>query len=373
MTLAQTFQAVEETRFLSRLSLEEQLLFIGEPEPLDYIQSFLSQSQAIDSNSYLPTSENNLAKLAIFLPDWHQYQAIIVVSWQQENELLLEIKKYLITWQIPLPVIRLFADSFINLICQRRLLQGASDTLIKPKISYAIMTTPRSGSTHFCDLLDSSKIAGYPAEHLRLATQELAKNCNFDYLRLLSNLMQYRITENGVFGTKFISHFLFELQQTKFDFRQIFKSIDKFILLIRKDKVAQAVSLLIAQKTEVWHIQNQSNQDHVNYQFYQSQLESIQINDDLLAEVAHKHQFINNQEKRLRKILQNNQINPLEIYYEDIVADPQMEINRVLDFLEILPSSGYTIELNSKIKKMSAKISQEIIRQYQQKNSASLQ
>ena len=369
MNLAQTFQTVEETRFLKRLSLEERLLFIGEAQPLGYIQDFLSQAKPIDSNYYLSIATDNLDALQTNLPTWHHYQAIIIVSWQQEDWLWSEIKQRLASGSVSLPIVRLFADVFINLMCNRQLFQHTSDILIRPKISYAIMTTPRSGSTHFCELLDSTNIAGYPMEHLRFATQELAINCNFDYIRFLYNLMQYQITSNQVFGTKFISHFLFELKKTKFEFKQIFKAIDKFILLIRKDKVAQAVSLVIAQKTNIWHIRNNINSSNSSYQDYNSQLKNIAIDDSLMAEIDQKQKFINHQEKQLQKMLENHQKNFLTIYYEDIVANPHAEVNRVLNFLEIDLPQGFNLQLNSKIAKMSASISQEIIRQYRQQQS----
>ncbi len=228
------------------------------------------------------------------------------------------------------------------------------------------MTTPRSGSTYLCDLLESTKIAGHPTEHLRLATQELARYCNFDYIRLLHNLMQYRTTDNQVFGTKIISHFLFELRQTQPDFQQIFNSIDKYIFLVRKDRVAQAVSLVLAQKTEIWHIHSNRSQNSTSYQSYQSRLNNIVINDALLSEVQQKFQFIQNQEARLKKILAANQIEPLILVYEDIVEDPESQINRILDFLAIVKPEQYTMNIRSGIKKMPSNLSQEIIRQFKQ-------
>lgn len=243
-------------------------------------------------------------------------------------------------------------------------MQLTSDHLQKPQVSYAILTTPRSGSTYFCDLLDSTNIAGHPSEHLRLAAQELTRYCNFDYLRLLHNLMQHRTTSNGVFGTKLISHFLFEFRQTKPDFKQIFDSIDKFILLVRRDKVAQAVSLVLAQKTEIWHIH--SNTKNISYK---SKLEDIEIDDALLTNVEQKYKFINNQEARLKKILAANHIEPLQLDYEDIVEDATSQINLTLDFLSITKPEAYRMNIHSGIKKMPSEISQKIISQFNQRKS----
>ena len=364
MDLAAIFQAVEETRFLKKLSSQEQLFFVGEVEPLKYIQNFFTKHKQIDNNFYGDLSTNSLDNIVNYIrQNNNAYQAIVVVSIKDETSLFSEIKQAISVSNLNIPIVRLFADIFVNVSCQRSLLKPTSNDLIKPQVSYAVLTTPRSGSTYFCDLLSSTGIAGYPLEHLRLASNELALNCNFNYLRLLYNLMQYRVTDNGVFGTKLISHFLFELRQAKPNFKKIFPAIDKYIILVRRDKIAQAVSLVLAQKTEVWHIQK-----NTNYQAYQSALNNIKVSDDLLLEVKQKHKFIINQENRLRNILNVNQIEPLEIIYEDIVENAESQINQVLDFLEIYHPSRQTINIDSQIKKMPSELSQKIIRQYKHQN-----
>ena len=40
MELAKIFEAVEETRFLKKLSFQDRLFLVGETEPLEYIQNF---------------------------------------------------------------------------------------------------------------------------------------------------------------------------------------------------------------------------------------------------------------------------------------------------------------------------------------------
>ena len=367
MELAQIFQAVEETQFLRKLSSQPQLLFVGESAPVAYIQSFFSNYQTTSHNRYFDLSLNSLEELGK-LTDLVTYQAIVVVSLENEAALLAQVNQQLDNVAHP-PVIKLFADIFVNLLCDRPLLQPSPKQNSRPEVSYAILTTPRSGSTYLCDLLDSTAIAGHPSEHLRLATQELARYCNFNYLQLLDNLLEYRTTENGVFGTKLISHFLFELRQTKPDFQYIFQTIDKFILLIRKDKVAQAVSLVLAQKTEVWHLHH-NPQQKAKQSNYQSKLADIEIDDALLNDVEQKVIFIEKQEKRLKNILAKNKIDPLLVVYEDILDNPPEQINRILDFLQITPSEQNLRQIASGVKRMPNTISQQIIRQYRTRTSA---
>lgn len=292
-----------------------------------------------------------------------QYQAIVIVSLKDESALFSTVKAQVNQFS-QLPVLKLLEDAFINNLCHRPLLTTPTKQTQKPDVSYAILTTPRSGSTYLCDLLTSTKIAGHPSEHLRLAAQELSRHCNFNYLTLLDKLMASRVTNNSVFGTKLISHFLFELKQTKPDFKQVFKSIDKFILLIRKDKLAQAVSLVVAQKTEVWHLHNNGKNNN-----YQAKLENIEINNQLLDNVEQKHDFICKQEARLQKILANNQIEPLIVVYEDILTNAELQISHILDFLAIAKPESYKMQINSGIKRMPNRISQEIMQQYQQRKT----
>lgn len=367
MKPAQIFQAIEETQFLKQLSSQDRLFFVGETDALEYIRNFFNDHKKFDNNHYYNLS--NLDNLLAIAKNSNEYRAIIIVSLENEASIFQKVRQKADQLKINIPILRLFADVFINLLCNRKLLQSTSDQLQKPKVSYAILTTPRSGSTYFCDLLDSTNIAGHPSEHLRLAAQELTRYCNFNYLRLLHNLMQHRTTSNGVFGTKLISHFLFEFRQAKPDFKQIFNSIDKYVLLVRRDKVAQAVSLVLAQKTEVWHIHNNARINKATYQSYQSRLESIEINDALLSEVNQKYQFIQNQEARLQKILTANHVEALQVEYEDILEDAESQINRILDFLSIAKPEQYIMNIGSGIKKMPSDISQKIINQFKQRKS----
>jgi LPS sulfotransferase NodH len=362
MELTQIFQAIEETRFLSKLSTQSKLFFVGDAAPLAYIQKFFADTENINHNYYYDLSTQTIAELNN-IPDLNLYQAIVVVSLENEASLLFAVNQQLNTVAHPL-VLQLFADIFINLLCDRYLLQAAPQDNQKPTKSYAIVTTPRSGSTYLCDLLDSTAIAGHPAEHLRLATQELTRHFNFNYLKLVDNLMEYRTTNNGVFGTKLISHFLFELQRAKPDSEQIFQSINQFIFLIRKDKLAQAISLVLAQQTQVWHLHSDAKKTS-----YKSQLESIEIDDNLLNDVEQKVIFIEQQEDRLQKILAHHQIQPLIVVYEDLLDDAPGQINRILDFLAIPQPEQYLMQVTSGIKRMPSTISQKIIRQYQERKS----
>ncbi len=150
----------------------------------------------------------------------------------------------------------------------------SSDFPIKsPQIAYAIVSTPRSGSTALCEALATTQMAGFPTEHLRAPTLFLTKYCKFNPLRYLQLSMTYQTTKNEVFGTKLISHFL-EGYQESLSFDNF-----KFIYLIRRDKIAQAVSGFIATKINMWHVYSGEQS-----QKYKSQLKTINIQDSELLD-----------------------------------------------------------------------------------------
>lgn len=369
MELDQVFQAIEETKILERLLSQEKLFLLGDSATVEYIRGFSVKLKLNSNHYYHELAADHLPELQNLVPQLEQYQAIIVVSLTKEANLLSAIKAELEPL-VNVPILGLFSDIFINLLCHQPLLQPLVKARQKPTTSYAILTTPRSGSTYLCELLQSTQIAGHPSEHLRLAAQELALYCNFNYLTLLEHLITYRISDNGVFGTKIISHFLFELQKAKLDFKQIFQSIERFILLVRKDKLAQAVSLVVAQKTAVWHLHHhhQGKKDSD----YQSKLENIEIDRALLDDVEQKYNFINKQEARLKQLLANQQIEPLIVVYEDILDNAEQQIERIIDFLAIAKPADYQMQINSGIKRMPSRISQEIMEQYQARKATSI-
>ncbi len=361
MKLEQLFAVIEETQILKKISFQRQLFFIGDSDDLNYLKVFFD-ANTLTKNYYFPLENNQLEDLSDELEVLSNCRAIIVVSVNNESQLFKRVQQQIVNLKINLPVLKLFDDLFVNNLCHRSLLDKADDQFKKPKTSYAILTPPRSGSTFLCDLLLSTGIAGYPSEHLRDAALTLSRNCNFDYIRLLHNLMQYQTTDNGVFGTKFISHFLLDFKQTKFDFAQIFNSIDKYIFLVRRDKIAQAVSIVLAQRTEVWHIR-----DSVKDATYQSKLQTVDIDEALLEDVEQKYEFIKRQEARMHQLLENYQIKPLQVEYEEIVENAELQIERILKYLDITKPEKYSMNIHSQIKKMPSHISEEIISQFKQK------
>jgi LPS sulfotransferase NodH len=362
MEVTEIFQSIQENQFLQKLSFREKILFIGEEETTSYLNNYFDSCHQNQGKSYCNWEEKFEEELFLAPQQLITYQAVIVASTKNEQIIFEIVSNQIASLNLNVPVLRLFTDLFVNFMSGQKLLQTSDYEIRLPKISYAIVTTPRSGSNFLCSILNSTNIAGYPKEHLRQASLDLAKHCHFDYIRLLQILMTYQVTPNGVFGTKFISHFLKDFQQTKFEFDRIFKSISKYIYLVRRDKIAQAVSIIIAQKTNVWHI------DHQNQQFnYQAKLQTINIDENLLNRVHHVYKSLQRGEISLTKLFENYRISPLLIEYEELLENKEEQLQKILDYLEINYSKEQIINSKSSFQKTSSNLSQQIINRYKEK------
>jgi trehalose 2-sulfotransferase len=136
----------------------------------------------------------------------------------------------------------------------------SSNQGFQPNYMVCICSSPRSGSTLLADVLRQTNLLGVPMEYLNEDYFE-QWNCpdptvsKIDRFGLyLSNIIPKRTTPNGVFGIK--THFfqlLHAWHQRKISF---FKRFDTekifYIHLSREDKIAQAVSLFRAIKTDQW-------------------------------------------------------------------------------------------------------------------------
>ncbi|NJP19452.1 MAG: hypothetical protein HC763_11235 [Hydrococcus sp. CRU_1_1] len=208
-------QITAEIPLLKRLTDRGKLLFVGDQETIQYLQNLFEPRNRHSSYHYYCWQEGrdslecDRPRDSSFVdPDLlSTYQAIVVSSVYNEHMIFDWVNQQMSQFQLTIPILKLFSDIFVNFMSGRPLLETNKKEIVYPKISYAIATTPRSGSTVLSGTLGATKIAGFPKEHLRFPSQTLAQHCRFDYVRYLEVLMQYQTTENSVFGTKFIGHF----------------------------------------------------------------------------------------------------------------------------------------------------------------------
>jgi len=213
-----------------------------------------------------------------------------------------------------------------------------------PIKSYRIWHANRSGSTLLCQLLEDTGIAGKPGEHFTLhGESSLAEKFNAQtYTELVNKVWSVGTTPNGVFADKATAHYqghhdiiteicqLGGVEMTE-NYEEIWKDIFpncKHILIIRTNKVRQAVSWWKAIQDDQWHIIGDQKRTK-QAAFYEDK-----YNPDAL-----RHLF---KEAVIRDIanqeyLTNNDLNFITITYEDLVNDPNRIINTVMSYLEIEP------------------------------------
>lgn len=358
MDKATIFKQLMATRLLEQLLKTEPLLFVGDQDTLALLKEAFEAKAEHRFLVWRP--DLSPSDWAALLPSAES--RVVVAALQAEQAIFEAVQA-----QLSMPVLRLFADLFTNLVAERSLLEPTQDHQLQPSsLSYAILTTPRSGSTYLCELLRATKRAGNPTEHLRQATVMLAQFCGFDYLRFLRNQMKYQTTPNGVFGTKFISHFLFDLQDCPSpsgSFDDIFKThISKFVYLVREDKVSQAVSALVAKKTKVWHIFRDEKQ-----QAYEQQTQMLEVDDSDLEAVHRIYQSLLNQETQFERLFEAYQITPHVIQYEELANHPETHLTSLLEYLSISLDDLNLSSLKTQSKRLRSEFSQMLAEQYEQK------
>ena len=352
----------EESNLLSIIGEQQDIAFIGDKVTIDCLKKIFKghDNEANFNRRYFVFPE-----LQAYFHNFSSYQALIITSVIDENALFDKVKQKLTNFGINVLAIKLFADVFVNFKCGQNILQKFEREITVPEISYAIVSTPRSGSTALCSALTSTNVAGFPKEHLRHDSEIITRNCNFDYIRYLKALMSYQVTDNNVFGTKFISHFLKDHLDSQFDFHQISHQF-KWIYLIRKDKQKQAVSLFIAKNTDLWHATSDDR-----YNDYMGILNNITLEKPNYLEKIHNlYNYLLDQEKYIVSFFNELSISPFSVIYEEFANDNEKCTKDILSYLGInIPKTMSSVQLKANTRKLKSNLATEITKQYKERYS----
>jgi LPS sulfotransferase NodH len=246
--------------------------------------------------------------------------------------------------------------------------------MTRPLGSYVICTLPRSGSYLLCDLLSQTDYLGYPAEYYddanrsyynRLIGTEKARDYNivFDYA------MRIGTTPNGMFGAKVLWHQLHHLKQAFLrcgsyadwqptDIIHRLLPAPRYIHLIRRDKLRQAISYCRAMDTGIWFSfadstpatpGRRAEYDATRIAYWLSTMQAW--------EQAWEREFA-----RIGATV-------LTLYYEDFVADPIGTVVQVHNFLD-MPISVILERLRPQLARQSGAESEAWARRYLQEHAA---
>jgi len=197
-----------------------------------------------------------------------------------------------------------------------------------PERTYLIATVPRTGSTWLSHLLWQTGCLGAPLEYLNFEPAGpyfFAANSASAQSQLWQSVLTRRTSANGVFGVKCFPNQLQALQQSNPDLLASVmttlagKEGARIILLGRRDPVAHAISYARATISGVWR-KEQETEASVAYS-------------EVAVERARK--LLDEQAAAWKQMFGELGIEPLELWYEDLLGDPQDTAVRVASFLGV--------------------------------------
>jgi LPS sulfotransferase NodH len=195
--------------------------------------------------------------------------------------------------------------------------------------SYLICAAPRTGSTLLSSMLLDTRVAGQPFEFIH----DLSRNEFFarigrplgllDYVKFLK---QRRCSLNGVFGFKAQFNQLSDDLMSDFDTQRRFVGeFDKFVLIYRRNALAQAISHYRALLTGVWHATEEAGVPA-----------SGPIAEEYdAAGIARSLAALIGQSESWRRLLRKCGADWLEIAFEELIQDPVGILRRVMRYLEV--------------------------------------
>lgn len=209
--------------------------------------------------------------------------------------------------------------------------------------AYIICGSPRSGSTMLCEMLIASGVAGAPASYYRLPDiprwadrwnlppARSADTPDFDRA-YLNAMLRAGTADTGIFGLRLMwgsvtdaFNRLGRAFGESADFADLVERAfgpTLFIHLSRLDKVAQAVSLLRAERSGLWHLAA----DGTVFEGTEAP-RPVAYDAVRLAEIVAERE---SDDKAWRAFFAKRQIEPLSLIYETMTQAPQAALATIL-------------------------------------------
>lgn len=255
-----------------------------------------------------------------------------------------------------------------NLNDIRNILEEKYCAIPSPEKSYTILSSARTGT----NLIGfSMKDVNYG---IALEGYNIYANKRFNWGFNTKNILLYTrdminhqmSKETGVFGQK-IFWDQFKYLQTEsekipeirdaaldsYDLLRLFFPHTRYIFLRRKDKVRQAISYVLADQSRIFCIKDNDTLTKAKmYQYIYNQ-EMIDYYLDLFL----------SQDLLWESFIESHNLHPLQIYYEDMVADFQETMHRIFDYVGL-----ERIKISPKTKRQSTKVNDEWYERYLSQN-----
>jgi LPS sulfotransferase NodH len=237
--------------------------------------------------------------------------------------------------------------------------------------SYLLCTTPRTGSTWLCGLLESTGVAGRPASYFRQAEESRFAD-EWGIRRIPDGAVPYGEfvqaalaagkSDNGVFGARIMWGTMVEVVDRLGPLHPVLQGRDlelldrvfgrpRFLSLRRLDVVAQAVSLFRAEQTDVWHTTDRLGKSE-RKQGLHYELETIHD----LVRMIEVHNVA------WEQWFATVGVRPHSVLYEDLEGDPFEVTQGILAFLGLELPQGRQIV--GRHERLSDQLSTEWIDRY---------
>ncbi|MEX1110142.1 MAG: Stf0 family sulfotransferase [Dongiaceae bacterium] len=199
------------------------------------------------------------------------------------------------------------------------------------RMRYLVLSQARTGGTFLCEALGRSGMAGVPSEYLNPAAikamaKRLGATGGMTLPKLMQELERRRTTPNGIFGLHLHLEQLRKPLQTEERTARWLQRFDRIILLVRRNKLAQAVSLDRALQTNNWFRSTDNNENQT--------ATSLDVRPSSLA--GHLMRLFE-QETIMRRYAAALGRPVLEIDYESLDSDFAGLWPRVTEFLDLKP------------------------------------
>ncbi|GAA5034183.1 Stf0 family sulphotransferase [Actinopolymorpha pittospori] len=213
-----------------------------------------------------------------------------------------------------------------------------------PTDSYLICATPRTGSSLLCGLLASTGVGGRPEAYFRQPNEQswaerwriVDRSGHFDYADYVRAAITAGSTDNRVFGAKVMWGTLDEVVAKLATVHPKLAGADlellnqafgrtRFVFVRRADVVAQAVSWLRAEQTNLWYVGDSG----VSGREPEYDLDGIRG----FVRMIEEHNAA------WRTWFSSFDVQPHEVVYEELIADMSAVTLGILDHLG-LPTTG---------------------------------
>jgi len=215
---------------------------------------------------------------------------------------------------------------------------------ILPYRQYLFAASARTGSTYLSLLMWKSGLLGAPMEYLNFDNSSgiFQRLGNGDPVLYWQELKRHRSTVNGVFGFKM---FVGNYKNTLRLYPELVSHIygDPVIYLQRRDKIAQAVSLLKAIQSKSWFSVDPLR-EAPQYDF---------------AKLLKCYQQGLQQDEEWQKIFALTEARVIDLVYEDYILEPPSVVDHIIDEMKLDRSQACEVPDFELIEKQADHINQE--------------